>query len=183
LGGLFCYSKKVDVPCHRFIKHVSSRWLTVRRAAERIFEQWNALNRYFLKDVPLSTPKDMQKRHYKEIVERIKDPSTKAQLLFVMKLEGPLVQCLYDKGQELILKLRSKVYREEVSGASVADSESLIPLKDLHFSEQVSRELQLWNGKNELQFRLGAQKHYIACTKYLGEQLKLDKEGNVLKDI
>jgi hypothetical protein len=62
------------------------------------------------------------------------------------------------------------VNRKEVFGASVADSESLIPLKDLHFSKQVSRELQLWTGKYELQFRLGAQKHDIACTKYLGEQ-------------
>ena len=40
------------VPKHRFIKHSSIRWLTLKRSVMRLDEQWPAFTEYFLKFLP-----------------------------------------------------------------------------------------------------------------------------------
>ena len=44
--------KQLGIPTHAFLKHVDSRWLSLKPALERIIEQWPGLIQYFLTDLP-----------------------------------------------------------------------------------------------------------------------------------
>ena len=44
--------RKVIVPQHKFVKHVPTRWLTIREAASCLIKQWPALTEYFLEFLP-----------------------------------------------------------------------------------------------------------------------------------
>lgn len=47
---------------HKFIKHVSTRWLTIGPAADRMYEQLPALEEYFLKYIPSKEHATMEKK-------------------------------------------------------------------------------------------------------------------------
>lgn len=51
---------KVGSPKHRFLKHVSSRWLTLGSATQRLLEQWSSLEEYFFKFIPNKEKNIMQ---------------------------------------------------------------------------------------------------------------------------
>lgn len=44
--------EKLGLPCHRMLKHVTTRWLSIEPAAKRIIDQWVALCEYFIKFIP-----------------------------------------------------------------------------------------------------------------------------------
>lgn len=48
--------ENLKLPPHRFLKHVPSRWLTLVVSAERLDEQWDALDEYFLAFTPKKRP-------------------------------------------------------------------------------------------------------------------------------
>lgn len=62
---------------HRFIKHVPSRWLTLLDSAERIIEQQNATDEYFLKYIPKSRPEVMNSISYKNVAKHLKSSTLK----------------------------------------------------------------------------------------------------------
>lgn len=41
-----------EVDCQKMLRHVDSRWLSMRPVLTRIVEQWNNLEQYFLKFLP-----------------------------------------------------------------------------------------------------------------------------------
>jgi len=67
---------KVNVPQHCFVKHITSRWLTLSTAAKIPQEPWPALEQFFLLDTPKSaTPnvkKIVQKAQFKNISNHLK---------------------------------------------------------------------------------------------------------------
>ena len=77
--------EKLQVPTHRFIKHVLSKWLMLEPAAKWLLKQWNCLNEYFL--LYISTRKEQRTLNtvsYKRIVEYLNEKTIKCQLLFVL---------------------------------------------------------------------------------------------------
>ncbi|KAJ8879912.1 hypothetical protein PR048_020532 [Dryococelus australis] len=72
------------LPSKFFIKHVSSRWLTLRPAAVQLPEQWCAITKYFLEFVPLKKSSLMKSQSYAIISSCLKNPLMKADILLVI---------------------------------------------------------------------------------------------------
>lgn len=72
----------LKLPGHKFEKHVSTRWLTIGPAAERILEQYSGLEEYFLKFIPIKDSSTAKKQSYSDILQYLKDPSLKCILHF-----------------------------------------------------------------------------------------------------
>lgn len=183
---------KIKVPNHRFIKHVPSRWLSVGPAAERVLEQWKALDQYFLNFIPKNSSRQVtSSKNYKDIVKYLKQPDMRAQIILVtesssfftkytrfFQQEGPLVHLLYEHGVDLLFTLKSKVYK-----AGLSTEENLIPLKDIFCNEILSTELKNMKETDVIHFRHKMRNHYVASSKYLEKQLNFEKVNNLLKDI
>ena len=77
---------KKKVPKHRFIKHASTRWLTILPALLRLLEQWDALKEYFLKHIPNQEKRLMALAKYSRIVALLRDPTIMAEIHFVISV-------------------------------------------------------------------------------------------------
>lgn len=76
---------KLEVDQHKFIKHVSSRWLTLHESASRIIEQWDVIREYFLKWLPKNRPKGTDSIRYKNIVRYLKAKTMKGEKYILNK--------------------------------------------------------------------------------------------------
>lgn len=74
----------LKLPKHTFIKHISTRWLTIGPAAERVIEQLPALNEYFLKYIPRKEIATIKKQSYLDIIKYLKDTFLRPTLEFIL---------------------------------------------------------------------------------------------------
>ena len=90
---------------------MSSRWLVLEPAANRLFEQWNCLNEYLLLYIP--TRKEQRTLNtviYKRILQYLNEETMKCQLLFILssaklftqftwffQREDPLIHLIHNK--------------------------------------------------------------------------------------
>lgn len=119
--------QNLNLPAHSFEKHISTRWLTMGPAADRILEQWTGLEEYFLKFIPSQDPKTSEKESYKDVIKYLKNPFLKCFLAFVsymanifttqftllMQKEEPLIHILYSKVRALVMFLMSNIIKEK----------------------------------------------------------------------
>lgn len=73
---------QLGLPINRFIKHISSRWLTLEESAKRIIQQWPALIEYFMNFVPKKRASLTKSTSYIKIVRFLNNSSMKAEVLF-----------------------------------------------------------------------------------------------------
>lgn len=185
---------KMKVPQHCFIKHVSSRWLTLSDAAQRLLEQWKAVEHYFLKYIPKSCPNLEKTNTYKTIYNFLKSSRMKAEIIFVIssanlftKFTGvfqksePLIHLVYS---EIMLLLKSIMLRFckpkaieilEKGNSCVEEIftfQNLLGLKEIHVGG-ASKELS----ENDLLLFLNdAKLHYLACCKYILEKSAVEQQ-------
>ncbi|XP_067127543.1 uncharacterized protein [Centruroides vittatus] len=72
--------EKLNLPCNKFMKYSSTRWLTFGPAAKRLIEQWEGLILYFLKHIPQKNSSLMYSVSYKIISKLLKCSTIKAEL-------------------------------------------------------------------------------------------------------
>lgn len=72
----------LGLPTNHFIKHVSSRWLTLEGAAERLLQQWPAVIEYFLNFIPKKRTSLSKKSGYLKINRLLTKSTMKAEVLF-----------------------------------------------------------------------------------------------------
>ena len=76
-----------------FVRHVQCRWLTLLPALDRIVKSWEAVKKYFLKELPKQatekrTSKSLEKNErYNRICRKVQDKSFPAQLAFLVSVE------------------------------------------------------------------------------------------------
>lgn len=66
---------KLNVPEKKFIKHVPSRWLTLKDSCNRLFEQSAAIEEYFLKFIPMKRPSLIKHMRFLQPAEQKKERS------------------------------------------------------------------------------------------------------------
>ena len=118
-----------------FIKHVQSRWLTFIPAVKRVLICWDAVEKYFLVELPRITAKEKKEasmkknERYKRIWQDLKNPETFVQLHFLQNLESvfhpflplfqkvePLIHMLYHKLSELLRTIMFRFLKADVAG-------------------------------------------------------------------
>lgn len=183
--------EKLDVPTHRFIKHVPSRWLTLEPAASRLLEQWPALIEYFLKFIPAKKDqKEMGKAKYQSIVKYLKKKTMKCEVSFVLssahlftritgwfQKEEPMIHLLYTQVKDLVLRIASRICKKDAikdfslhEQSRPFEKDKLIPAEDIIFDVQLQKEVQRLTEQERLLFSLDVQKHYLSSGRYLLEK-------------
>ena len=115
-----------------FIRHVQCRWLTLLPALERIVKNWEAVNKYFLEELPKQsreerTIKNLEKNErYNRICRKLQEKSFPAQLAFLLSVEpifkkflyffqseGPLIHLLRDQMCELLKSVMHRFLKSQ----------------------------------------------------------------------
>ncbi len=186
--------QKVGVAENHFIKHCSTRWLTLEMSAERLLEQWDAVQDYFLKHIPLRKSALTKSNGYKRIINLLKTPAIKAELHFIcssakifqrftgtFQRDEPLIHVLYDELCCLVRTLLGRICPQSVLTRNdiketMLDASNLLPFKSTVVGEAVGEELKKTDEKNRLVFLCQAQKHYVASCKHILMKTSLNCE-------
>jgi len=112
---------------HKFLKHCSSRWLTLSSATARIIEQLVGISEYFLKFIPNYQKSSLQTSKYKKIIECLKCSTFRAELEFVFwsasifqrftgtfQRQEPLIHIMYEELSQLVCIIAGYVCKENV---------------------------------------------------------------------
>ena len=168
---------------------MNSRWLTLGPAVERLLEQWNAVQEYFFKCIPLKTQNQVNSNSYQKVISILKQKTIKAELYFLLssiniftkytnffQKEEPLIHSVYNHLKELVFTICGRICKHDVikslkNNMSSLDNpfelESLMPLKDTVFNENLKKELLSLAEKDRTVFLHCIQKHFISAGKYL----------------
>ncbi|KAL1438379.1 hypothetical protein MTO96_047997 [Rhipicephalus appendiculatus] len=189
----------LGLPQSVFLRHVSSRWLTLGPALDRFIEQYPAL-----KSVVLNAqqgPRAGGKTIYKRLRENLCKKDLLATALFLRNVADlfvgflklfqrsqPLVHVLYEEMVKLSKKVlgrfvRIEAYRhltgQELQSVDVKSSNNWKEV--IEIGGDTERAISGWSAEEKKLFRLGARSFYIKCASYLLSTLPLD--NIVLRDL
>ena len=127
-----------DIEYQNIVKHVSTRWLSLQRAVERVLKQFNSLRSYFLSE-------SCSEARFARLSTTFSNPMTEVYLLFfqsvlhlfdcfnlLLQREDPCIHLVYDQCESLLKKLLGRL----VSSAAIDTASSLFDID--HNSEQLS---------------------------------------------
>lgn len=183
---------------HLFLRHVDSRWCTLGPVCERIVEQYEALQEYFLKFLPKANVKPGER--YNNICAFLKESKN---LMFIhftificnaftpyLKLfqkESPLIHILYVKQNELLRNVMFKFIKDESVGlkegislcnVNCQDSNNWMLLKKIDIGCAAKKLLSIPQHRD---FLLCVRSTYIKICEYL--QKKLPLSNPLLRDL
>jgi hypothetical protein len=178
---------KKKVPKHRFIKHASTRWLTILPALLRLLEQWDALKEYFLKHIPNQEKRLMALAKYSRIVALLRDPTIMAEIHFVISVgqvftdfsktfqkEEPLIHLLYDELNNLAKVLMNRFIKSEVMAKeenfkeeTLDNPNNFVSREKIVLGDDVHNHIQKLNEGQKQAFISSVRNHYVAAVRHL----------------
>lgn len=178
-----------DVETHTFLRHVPSRWLTLGVVIDRLIEQWEPLEKYFMDLAKKDASNAPKSAAFKRICTRIQQKQTIVELHFLKSVmpvfhsflelfqtEAPLIHILYDEMNRLVSAMMGRYVKVEVLKDKTG--KSLKDIKHTEISNQLSdidivigestRSLmkKLDHGERKRVF-LGVRKFYGTAVQYL----------------
>lgn len=183
---------KLKLPIRRFIKHVPSRWLTLHDSANRVLENWSAVEYYFLKFIPQHKSSVLPTNSYKKITEFLLIITIKCEMIFIqssakifikytgtMQKSEPLVHVMYTELHSLLCTLVGRICRTEYIPKSFFNTkvddlltvEKMVAVKDIAVNNLIQEEFKEKKmvSKDILFFLKNVQQHYIAAFKHVLE--------------
>ncbi|XP_043464083.1 uncharacterized protein LOC122499674 [Leptopilina heterotoma] len=186
--------EELNLPAYNFVKHVSSRWLTLQDASKRLIEQWKAIMKYFLEYIPLRQNNTLKSKQYQDIVELIKMKNMKAQVLFVsssvkifnrftgtFQKSEPLIHILYDELKRLGKTPIGKICKHASIKKfglveKVLESENLLLAKDIKLDDEVEVELSQLDETIQLEIKIRPQKHFVVACKHMLQKSAINND-------
>lgn len=191
--------KQNNIPKHRFIKHATTRWLTLKKSVLIFKEQWKALTKYFLNFSP-TKPGVKQtlftSRKYTNICNFLKQEDMRAQLKFVsssaelfenfsqlFQKEEPLIHVLYESIEILILKFASpictndslmKFKNNKLKSEEFFKQGIFLSLQSIILDEDIKKHLEKVNKKESLIVLNKIREHYKCCSLHLLKKSSLE---------
>lgn len=192
-----------NVPKHIFLKHVSSRWLSLAKSAERLLEQWPALTHYFLQFLPRqgNSKKALESKMYKSIASALKDSTFPAQIAFtiqsaklferfsrIFQTEQPMIHTLYDEMSSEFALLLSKFCKPEsltekdefMKDSFIKNTKNLLDIRKIVIGKDAERYLSKCSKLDMLKFRKQALEHYQKAASRLFEKSILSKGAETM---
>ncbi|XP_043465120.1 uncharacterized protein LOC122500314 [Leptopilina heterotoma] len=188
--------REMNLPVHVFIKHVKERWLTLGASAERMEEQFLALEYYFLKHIPQKDSTTLKKQNYQDVKLYLKNDLLKVSLQFaiysskiftteftlIMQKEEPLIHLLYAQLKSLILILLSSFVKQSILESIrfytndilklLEDPKNFLDLEEINIGEKARKTLLKLPKLAQLSFLNQARKFYIASVKHILSRVK-----------
>ncbi|KAL3186352.1 hypothetical protein MRX96_028070 [Rhipicephalus microplus] len=185
--------RDLGVPQLEFLRHVSSRWLTLLPSVERVLKSYDALTAFFSK---AGQPWSSLSMRHGRLSSAFSGKALQAKLLFLrnaaqifdrfqtlFQSKDPLVHVVYDEMVALVKQVLGRFVRQEsfatASGAQLKE-------RDVHSAANwkakpeigLDTELSMvqWNPREKKAFYIGARAFYIACAKHLISRLPLDNK-------
>ena len=158
--------------------------MTIVPAAERLLEQWPAIQDYFLKFIPTKADYIMSNTKYKQITNLLKLNDIKLKIEFVIesskvfikfteqfqKVE-PLIHILYDELKMILQSVAGRICKKEkINTNAEIDSTDLLAVKDVVINSTLPE-------KDKLLILHKIQKHYIAAYNYLYSKVSAQDES------
>ncbi|KAL3195697.1 hypothetical protein MRX96_001819 [Rhipicephalus microplus] len=185
--------RDLGVPQLEFLRHVSSRWLTLLPSVERVLKSYDALTAFFSK---AGQPRSSLSMRHGRLSSAFSDKALQAKLLFLrnaaqifdrfktlFQSKDPLVHVVYDEMVALVKQVLGRFVRQE--SFAMASGVQLKEL-DVHSAANwkakpeigLDTELSMvqWNPTEKKAFYIGARAFYIACAKHLISRLPLDNK-------
>ena len=187
---------ELNLPSHRLVKHVPSRWLTLSAACKRMIEQLPALKEFFLKFIPkCANAKELMKiRKYKIISEFLGKPSSEAELHFISdctnlftqftgKFQGsePLIHLLYEEMDRLVTVLINRICKKRLPATELFAADNLLSYSNVVLSAEVLEKLKALKEQDVLTFKNGVRNFYTAAIKHLFEKSVLQSSLSIVK--
>lgn len=160
------------VPKHHFIKHISTRWLTMGPAVIRVLEQLPAIQHYFNVYLPKNKPELLKNKHSKIIRDCVNEPDFKTRLLFIKEIvniftnftkkfqkEEPLIHIIYDELKTLVLLLSSKtlvdtksIDFQNINTSQIFESSNILENNKIDCGPETKEELKTLETKYQIVF-------------------------------
>lgn len=177
---------KLNLPNHRFIKHVSSRWLTMGPAAERVLEQWPAIIEYFTKHLPKKQTNTSQ--NFKNIYNFINQKLAKAEIMFVVssvkmfvkvtgffQREEPLVHMIHEELKKLVRTIFNRFcVKSAPTSVEGLNEKYYVPLQDIVLEDSIRELLETAQERDRVTFLHKVKNHYVAACKHLLTKTSMD---------
>lgn len=175
--------KKKNIDFKSFIKHVSSRWLTILPAAERLLYLLPAVKHYFLWFLP-NEKKIVQSLHYKNICKYLNQKDSEdieiqlmmvvesstsfTKFLTIFQKTEPMIHLLYDHMKNLIRIVASKIcIKSDLPLEKLFMKDNLSSTNQIVLSDSLNAKLENFNTKNKMIFNTKYRDHYLSAGNYL----------------
>jgi len=184
---------------HKFLKHCSSRWLTLSSAAALIIEQWIGISEYFIKFIPNHQKSLIHTLKFKKIIDCLKCSAFQAELEFVFwsasifqrftgrfQRQEPLIHIMYEELSQLVCIIVGYVCKENVISEwlkhNAFDLFSEVNLRDIidllvHLPNELKIHL---NNLNELDKNIFLRKHLVSAGNHILNKSSI-KDSSKLK--
>ena len=185
-----------DIEYRKIIKHVSTRWLSLLTAIERVLKQFSGLKSYFMSE-------SFSQARFIRLGDNFSNPMTEIYLLFyqsvlpiftcfnlLLQREDPCIHLVFDQCEKLLSKLMGRFVL--TTALSAASSPKKVDYLNNQLSDRdifigfITRQtlLKLVNEGDctpteSKKFFHGVRAFYVAATKYIIE--KFPFEDDVLK--
>lgn len=183
----------LGLPALEFLRHVSSRWLTLLPGVERILEQFEALKVFFSNKHAVRA---VSATRHERLAAAFSDKSLQVKLLFVknaaklfqnfetpFQSQEPLLHILYEEMVLLIKRILGRFMRQEsfskLSGAQLKVLDihgSAMWLQKPELGQDTKQALHSWPACERKSMYIRARAFYIACAEHLLSRLPLDNK-------
>lgn len=182
---------KLGLPEHVFLRHVSSRWLTLETSIARIIEQFTVLKEFFKN----KTQSRCESNRLANIKQAFADKSLFPKLLFLQNVskifvrflkmyqtESPMIHTLYDEMVSFVKTIMGRFLNEEffrnkqVTDIEIADIEKGDNWSRVDIGVDTEKSFESLSYKDKQSIRMGARSFYISVTKYLLKSLPLQNQ-------
>ncbi|XP_050044186.2 uncharacterized protein [Dermacentor andersoni] len=185
--------QKLGLPQLEFLRHVSSRWLTLLPSIQRVLKLYDALKSFFSK---AAEPRKSSSIRHNRLASAFSDNTLRARLLFVQNAaqlfdkfqtffqsKEPLLHLFYDEIVAVVKQLMGRFLRQEsfvdVTGFHLknvqVESQANWKVKP-ELGLDTEKEMELWTPTQKKAFYVKTRAFYISCTKYLVSRLPLDNK-------
>ncbi|KAH6931313.1 hypothetical protein HPB50_023512 [Hyalomma asiaticum] len=181
--------QKLGLPQLEFLRHVSSRWLTLLPSIQRVLELYDALKAFFSKS---GEPKTYVRHN--RLAAAFADHTLRARLLFLknaaqlfdrfqtlFQSKKPLIHVFYEEMVAIVKLVMGRFLRQEAfkdaTGFQLKDTNVELPANwkaKPELGSDTEKEMELWTPTQKKAFHVKARAFYITCTKYLVSRLPLD---------
>jgi hypothetical protein len=200
-----CIEEVTQETAKFFLKHVSSRWLTIGPVAQRLLDQWGNLCEYFLKFLPSqkSQEKHLNTDRYKRIHAALKNPvmpSFLAFLIFTHKYfenfslcfqsESPKIHVLYEEINNLIRSVMTQVLKDSVVAKKEGNDLEVVKLdnkdnwkklNDIEIGMRAKNLIQEVSENDKKLFLMGVRKAIFSTINYMRSNFPYCNQ--ILKDM
>lgn len=185
---------EMNITQHVFMRHLSSRWLTLNESLYRFIEQFPALKAFFKRESKKFSTRESER--WQRLCVAFSDKTVYAKALFLQNCsnlfsgflllfqkEEPLIHIIYDEMVSLVKKILGRFLVESAFKDNKGDKLKSI---DLHqgqnwlpkpeIGSDTLVQISELSATEKSNFFLGARAFYIACAEYLLKSLPLENK-------